>query len=200
MTEDKVGETRPSNMYFLQLKCHSYTCLVSRMSNIYGTVARTSVRGLYVYLLYSINRQLPLDESYFSYHPNLFAFSIICFAEAYYCKQQLRPYNLKLNFDWRTKLHIAWAALGTYAADYGFYCIYVQKNLKQKDHFTSWHGKMGLLGRSPIMLVNFRSNAGSMIYSLFTHYTFWWDLQKPWLASLRCIWLELLPFINPWLK
>ena len=83
-------------------------------------------------------------------HPNLFAFSIICFAEAYYCKQQLRPYNLKLNFDWRTKLHIAWAALGTYAADYGFYCIYVQKNLKQKDHFTSWHGKMGLLGRSPI--------------------------------------------------
>ena len=144
LNHDKIGETRSSNMYFLQVNA----CLVSRMSITYGTVARTSVRGLYGYLLYSINRQLPLDESYFSYHPNLFALSIICFAEAYYCKRQLRPYNLKLNFEWRTKLHIAWAALGTYAADYGFYCIYVQKNLKQKDHFTSWHGKVGLLGRS----------------------------------------------------
>ena len=42
---------------------------------------RTSVRLLYGYILYKINRQLPLNETYFSYHPNLFAFALICFSE-----------------------------------------------------------------------------------------------------------------------
>ena len=48
---------------------------------------RISVRLLYGYILYKINRQLPLNETYFSYHPNLFAFALICFSEGWgsYC-------------------------------------------------------------------------------------------------------------------
>ena len=69
-------------------------------------------------------------------------------------KRQLKPYYLRLNFEWRTKLHVAWAALGTYIADYGLYCIWTQKNLAEKAHFTSWHGKFGLAAMAGMLTMH----------------------------------------------
>jgi len=148
-----------------------------------GMLVRSVVRALYCFTLYRINRALPLDASYFSYHPNLFVIAVIFFHEAYHVKKKFRPYFLQLTLARRNQLHVALAAIGTYVADYAFYCIYQQKNLAEKAHFTSWHGTVGLIAMSgtltmhltgivafhwrPKLVTQYHKKASKLVYAAF---------------------------------
>ena len=100
---------------------------------------------------YAATRPIGTWRNPFSYHPFLMITGMVGCAGVSVVTKKLGGYT-------NTKIHAALAVASVVLSLGGFYAIYSNKELYERPHFTSLHGKMGL---GLIYMYLFQAIAGS---------------------------------------